>query len=102
MRLGEYNRKYHPRLSISLFHHPVLFHLFLLPIVFILVSRSSRPELCRSRNDPYRYLQALLTAFQCLALSTGLLKRWRVYYPPLATLIRLIALQGICWPATKW
>ncbi|KAJ7086399.1 hypothetical protein B0H15DRAFT_986517 [Mycena belliarum] len=42
----------------------------------------------------------LVSALWCLALSTGLLARWRVYYPPLPTLIRLLALQGICWPAT--
>ncbi|KAE9394955.1 hypothetical protein BT96DRAFT_862355 [Gymnopus androsaceus JB14] len=45
-------------------------------------------------------LWALLTGYQCLHLTTGLLARWRVYYPPLATLIRLISLQAICWPAT--
>ena len=41
-----------------------------------------------------------MTGYQCLALTTGLLTRWQTYYPPLATLIRLLALQGICWPAT--
>ncbi|KAJ7485138.1 N-glycosylation protein-domain-containing protein [Mycena galericulata] len=45
-------------------------------------------------------LWAILTGYQCLALTTGLLTRWRVYYPPLPTLIRLLALQAICWPAT--
>ncbi|KAH7879383.1 N-glycosylation protein-domain-containing protein [Lentinula edodes] len=45
---------------------------------------------------------ALLTGYQCLCLTTGLLVRWRVYYPPLATLIRLISLQAICWPATHF
>ncbi|KAF8198381.1 N-glycosylation protein-domain-containing protein [Mycena galopus ATCC 62051] len=45
-------------------------------------------------------LWAILTGYQCLALTTGLFMRWRVYYPPLATLIRLLALQAICWPAT--
>ncbi|KAF7290671.1 hypothetical protein MIND_01307400 [Mycena indigotica] len=45
-------------------------------------------------------LWSILTGYQCLALTTGLLTRWRVYYPPLATLIRLLALQAICWPAT--
>lgn len=44
--------------------------------------------------------QSILTGYQCLALATGLLGRWRLYYPPLATLVRLLALQGICWPAT--
>ncbi|KAG5643975.1 hypothetical protein DXG03_009264 [Asterophora parasitica] len=46
-------------------------------------------------------LWAILTGYQCLCLTTGLLTRWQVYYPPLATLIRLLALQGICWPATQ-
>ncbi|KAF5368023.1 hypothetical protein D9758_004495 [Tetrapyrgos nigripes] len=45
---------------------------------------------------------ALLTGWQCLFLTTGLLARWRLYYPPLATLIRLLALQAICWPATHF
>ncbi|KAF9074278.1 N-glycosylation protein-domain-containing protein [Rhodocollybia butyracea] len=47
-------------------------------------------------------LWALLTAHQCLSLTTGLLTRWRLYYPPLATLIRLVSLQAICWPATHF
>ncbi|KAF8630556.1 hypothetical protein AX17_005368 [Amanita inopinata Kibby_2008] len=46
-------------------------------------------------------LWSVLTGYQCLALTTGLLTRWRLYYPPLSTLIRLLALQGICWPATQ-
>ncbi|KAH9929203.1 N-glycosylation protein-domain-containing protein [Fomitopsis serialis] len=45
-------------------------------------------------------LWAILTGWQCLQLTTGVLKRWRVYYSPFATLIRLFALQAICWPAT--
>ncbi|KAH9943625.1 N-glycosylation protein-domain-containing protein [Amylocystis lapponica] len=45
-------------------------------------------------------LWSILTGWQCLQLTTGLLKRWRVYYSPLPTLIRLCALQAICWPAT--
>ncbi|CAL1702624.1 unnamed protein product [Somion occarium] len=45
-------------------------------------------------------LWSILTGWQCLQLTTGLLKRWRVYYSPLPTLIRLLALQAICWPAT--
>ncbi|KAG8906904.1 hypothetical protein FRB99_005787 [Tulasnella sp. 403] len=43
---------------------------------------------------------AILTAHQCLSFTTGLLHRWRVYYSLLPTLIRLLALQAICWPAT--
>ncbi|KAG6900089.1 hypothetical protein C0993_002937 [Termitomyces sp. T159_Od127] len=46
-------------------------------------------------------LWAILTGWQCLSLTTGLLTRWRLYYSPLSTLIRLLALQGICWPATQ-
>ncbi|KAL0569369.1 hypothetical protein V5O48_012604, partial [Marasmius crinis-equi] len=60
----------------------------------------------RRRPDRVDYvvsiLWALLTAHQCLALTTGLTTRWRVYYPPLSTLIRLLALQAICWPATMF
>ncbi|KIJ17921.1 hypothetical protein PAXINDRAFT_167845 [Paxillus involutus ATCC 200175] len=47
-------------------------------------------------------LWAFLTAHQCLKLTTGLLHRWQAYYPPLPTLIRLLALQAICWPATHF
>ncbi|KAI0065145.1 hypothetical protein BV25DRAFT_1799394, partial [Artomyces pyxidatus] len=43
---------------------------------------------------------ATLTGYQCLNITTGLLHRWKVYYAPLSTLIRLLALQAICWPAT--
>lgn len=46
--------------------------------------------------------QAALTGYQCLRLTTGLFQRWKVYYPPLSTLIRLLALQAICWPATHF
>jgi hypothetical protein len=42
----------------------------------------------------------VLTGAQCAALARGLLARWRAYYAPGATLVRLLALQGICWPAT--
>lgn len=44
-------------------------------------------------------LWALLTVHQSLSLATGLYARWRLYYTPLPTLIRLVALQAICWPA---
>ncbi|KAI0078009.1 hypothetical protein K474DRAFT_1684013 [Panus rudis PR-1116 ss-1] len=47
-------------------------------------------------------LWAILTGWQCLQLTTGLLKRWRAYYRPLPTVIRLLALQAICWPATHF
>lgn len=45
-------------------------------------------------------LWAILTGYQCLCLATGLLTRWQAYYSPLPTLVRLLALQAICWPAT--
>lgn len=47
-------------------------------------------------------LFSLLTLYQSLSLATGLFHRWKLYYTPLPTLIRLIALQGICWPALYW
>ncbi|CAE6495361.1 unnamed protein product [Rhizoctonia solani] len=43
---------------------------------------------------------SILTGFQCWFLTSGLLVRWRAYYPLLSTLVRLLALQAICWPAT--
>ena len=42
--------------------------------------------------------QSILTGWQCLQLTTGVLKRWSVYYSPSATLIRLFALQGMSQP----
>ncbi|EPQ53263.1 hypothetical protein GLOTRDRAFT_111916 [Gloeophyllum trabeum ATCC 11539] len=45
---------------------------------------------------------AILTGHLHRALTLGLLTRWRAYYPPLPTLIRLLALQAICWPATHF
>ncbi|KAF8063263.1 hypothetical protein FPV67DRAFT_234816 [Lyophyllum atratum] len=65
------------------------------------------PPRADGRSTPERVdfaisaLWAILTGYQCLCLTTGLLTRWRIYYPPLPTLIRLLALQGICWPATQ-
>lgn len=43
---------------------------------------------------------SVLTGFQCWFLTCGLLQRWIAYYPLLSTLVRLLALQAICWPAT--
>ncbi|CUA71138.1 hypothetical protein RSOLAG22IIIB_09357 [Rhizoctonia solani] len=43
---------------------------------------------------------SVLTGIQCWFLTSGLLVRWRAYYPLLSTLVRLLALQAICWPAT--
>ncbi|KAF8590396.1 hypothetical protein K439DRAFT_1403866 [Ramaria rubella] len=62
-----------------------------------------QPRGTHSRLDHFVcVLWALLTANQCLRLTTGLLTRWKAYYPPLPTLIRLLALQAICWPATQY
>lgn len=44
----------------------------------------------------------LLTLYTHLALTTGLLVRWRTLYSPGAVLIRLLGLQSICWPATHF
>ncbi|KAL4263344.1 hypothetical protein AB1N83_007005 [Pleurotus pulmonarius] len=63
-------------------------------------------EYARGRPERVDYavaaLWSILTGFQCLALTTGLLTRWRIYYTPLSTLVRLLGLQAICWPATNW
>ncbi|KZT20677.1 hypothetical protein NEOLEDRAFT_1158524 [Neolentinus lepideus HHB14362 ss-1] len=47
-------------------------------------------------------LWAILTGHLHRMLTLGLLTRWRIYYSPLPTLIRLLALQAICWPATHF
>lgn len=63
----------------------------------------SEPDALSWRVDYFiSVLWSILTGWQCLQLTTGLLKRWRVYYSPLPTLIRLFALQTICWPATHF
>ncbi|KDQ57978.1 hypothetical protein JAAARDRAFT_253155 [Jaapia argillacea MUCL 33604] len=58
------------------------------------------------RRDGVEYgvaaLWSILTGYQHLSLTTGLLSRWRTYYTPLPTLIRLLGLQAICWPATHF
>lgn len=43
---------------------------------------------------------AIVTLNAHLGLTTGLLLRWRTFYAPMAVLVRLLALQSICWPAT--
>ncbi|KAF9560420.1 hypothetical protein CPC08DRAFT_636672 [Agrocybe pediades] len=65
--------------------------------------RPPSPIAGSTRQPPERldyFVSAIWVSYQCLALATGLLTRWRLYYPPLSTLVRLLALQGICWPAT--
>ncbi|KAG8785504.1 hypothetical protein FRC15_001243 [Serendipita sp. 397] len=58
----------------------------------------------RSGNTRFDYVASaawsILTAYQVLAFTTGLLNRWQHYYPLPATLVRLVGLQAICWPAT--
>ncbi|KAJ7074708.1 N-glycosylation protein-domain-containing protein [Mycena amicta] len=68
--------------------------------IFLFYNPPSAPRAPERIDYLVSALWAMLTGYQCLALTTGLLTRWRVYYPPLATLIRLIALQAICWPTT--
>ncbi|CAO1621219.1 unnamed protein product [Parajaminaea phylloscopi] len=46
-------------------------------------------------------LWALSTAYHALSLTTLLLRRWLVYYSLLPSLIRLLALQAICWPLVR-
>ena len=56
----------------------------------------------RSRLGLNKVWQSILTGVQCLYFTTGLLTRWKAYYPLLPTLIRLLGLQAICWPATHY
>lgn len=97
-----------PRTSLAL--GPILFEfsrlLSIVPAIFGTLwnlYHTARPP-----NDEWTWsieyavcvLWSILTGWQCLQLTSGLFKRWRVYYSPFATLIRLFALQAICWPAT--
>lgn len=41
------------------------------------------------------------TAFHALSFTTLLLRRWLLYYSLLPSLIRLAALQAICWPLVR-
>ncbi|VDB98250.1 unnamed protein product [Peniophora sp. CBMAI 1063] len=77
----------------------VLYNLY---FALYLPTTSSTGNLPRLSRVDYAVsaLWAVLTGWQCLYLTTGLLVRWRVYYPPLATLVRLLALQALCWPLT--
>lgn len=71
---------------------------------FALLMRAYNPQANSGGNTRLDYIASIawsiLTAHQCFAFTTGLLTRWRHYYPLPSTLIRLVALQGICWPAT--
>jgi len=76
--------------SAGTIHH--IYHLF-----------NPAPDGVSSRVDHgISILWCILTAHQCFMLATGLLHRWKVYYSLLPTLIRLLALQAICWPATHF
>ncbi|KAL9937779.1 hypothetical protein V8E36_003324 [Tilletia maclaganii] len=46
-------------------------------------------------------LWSLSTAYYALSLTTLLLRRWLLYYSPLSSIIRLVALQAICWPLVR-
>lgn len=46
-------------------------------------------------------LWAVSTAYHALSLTTLLLRRWLIYYSLLPSLIRLLALQAICWPLVR-
>jgi hypothetical protein len=41
-----------------------------------------------------------LTGHFCFRFTTGLTYRWRSYYDLLPVIVRLLALQALCWPAT--
>lgn len=46
-------------------------------------------------------LWSLSTAYHALSFTTLLLRRWLLYYSILPSLIRLVALQAICWPLVR-
>lgn len=46
-------------------------------------------------------LWSLATAYHALSFTTLLLRRWLHYYSLLPSLIRLVALQAICWPLVR-
>lgn len=46
-------------------------------------------------------LWSLTTAYHALSFTTLLLRRWLHYYSLLPSLIRLVALQAICWPLVR-
>jgi hypothetical protein len=46
-------------------------------------------------------LWSAMTAHHALSLTTLLSRRWLHYYPLLPSLIRLLALQALCWPLVR-
>ncbi|CAD6921319.1 unnamed protein product [Tilletia controversa] len=46
-------------------------------------------------------LWSLSTAYYALSLTTLLLRRWLLYYSLPSSIIRLVALQAICWPLVR-
>ncbi|KAJ9478594.1 hypothetical protein PHBOTO_002098 [Pseudozyma hubeiensis] len=46
-------------------------------------------------------LWSMSTAYHALSFTTLLLRRWLLYYSILPSLIRLVALQAICWPLVR-
>lgn len=53
------------------------------------------------RNATIRATQSICTAYHALSFTTLLLRRWLLYYSLLPSIIRLIALQSICWPLVR-
>ncbi|PWN94923.1 hypothetical protein FA09DRAFT_363336 [Tilletiopsis washingtonensis] len=46
-------------------------------------------------------LWSVSTAYHALSFTTLLLRRWLAYYALLSSVIRLVALQAICWPLVR-
>ncbi|PWN87904.1 hypothetical protein FA10DRAFT_269184, partial [Acaromyces ingoldii] len=46
-------------------------------------------------------LWSITTAYHALSFTTLLLRRWLLYYSLVPSLIRLVALQAICWPLVR-
>lgn len=72
---------------------------WVLPCLFCARCSSSKS----SSNSPACLLvyQSILTAVECFLLTSGLTRRWTTYYSLPSTLLRLLSLQTICWPATS-
>jgi hypothetical protein len=106
LRKAKRNRREISRLTSYLFEFsrwlavvPAMFGVAYNTIFLVFPSPTSTPRRPSPTDHAVAILWACLTGYQALAMTTGLLARWRIYYPPLPTLIRLLALQlAICWP----
>jgi hypothetical protein len=58
------------------------------------------PEQTRQLAHPSSR-QSVSTAYHALSFTTLLLRRWLAYYALLSSVIRLVALQAICWPLVR-